>query len=56
MYLADEVHPTQKDVDTVMALFTKPNLKNLNVWAIRGNHDCLTEDPYFETKITERYP
>ena len=52
MYLANETHPTDADVDTVMALFNKTHIKDLKIWAIRGNHDCLTVDPYFETKIT----
>lgn len=56
LYLKNETHPTDEDVDKMMALFDKPNLKDLNIWAIRGNHDCLTADPYFEVNITKRYP
>lgn len=56
MYLANETHPTDEDVDTIMALFNKTHIKDLKIWAIRGNHDCLSVDPYFETKITDRYP
>jgi hypothetical protein len=44
MYLTNEVYPTQDDVDTVMSLFNRPHIKDLNIWAIRGNHDCVTAD------------
>lgn len=39
-----------------MELFNKTNINNLKTYAIRGNHDCTSVDPYFQTKITERYP
>ena len=47
MYLENELHPTDQDVDTVMGLFNRSHIKDLNIWAIRGNHDCTTADPYF---------
>jgi hypothetical protein len=56
IYMQNETHPTQEDIDTVMALFNKTHIKDLKIWAIRGNHDCKTVDPYFEINITKRYP
>lgn len=56
MYLKNELYPTEEDVDTVMSLFNKTHIKDLSIWAIRGNHDCTSADPYFQTKITQRYP
>jgi hypothetical protein len=47
MYLTNEVHPPENEVAQVMELFNRKNLKDLNTWAIRGNHDCNTEDKYF---------
>ena len=47
MYLQNELHPTDEDVDTVLGLFNRSHIKDLNIWAIRGNHDCTTADPYF---------
>ena len=57
LYVENETDPTQQDVDTMMSLFTaRENLRDLNVWAIRGNHDCTNKDTYFEVNITKRYP
>ena len=56
IYVQDEAHPTLKEADTMMSLFlTRPHLKDLNVWAIRGNHDCYALDAYFEVNLTKRY-
>lgn len=40
MYLEKEANPSQADVDTIMSVFNRPNLKDLPIFAIRGNHDC----------------
>lgn len=41
MYLFEnEANPSQADVDTIMSVFNRPNLKDLPIFAIRGNHDC----------------
>lgn len=47
MYLVNETHPTKEDVESVMSLFNKTHIKDLKTFAIRGNHDCTTADPYF---------
>ena len=46
-YLKNESYPTEQDVDTIMSLFNKSHLKDLDIWAIRGNHDCVAVDQYF---------
>lgn len=40
----------------MMKVFDKPHIKDLYIYAIRGNHDCAALDPYFEVNITKRYP
>ena len=57
IYIRDEPHPKDEDADKMMSLFlTRPYLKDLNVWAIRGNHDCYALDAYFQVNLTKRYP
>lgn len=56
MYIENEEYPTDADVDTMMSPFQKPHIKDLLIYAIRGNHDCTTKDPYFQVNITKRYP
>ena len=38
----------------MMTLFERKHLKNLPVWAIRGNHDCMF-DENFELKKAHQY-
>lgn len=56
IYALNETHPTDEDVASMFSLFDRPNLKDLYIYAIRGNHDCVTEDPYFEVNFTKKYP
>jgi tartrate-resistant acid phosphatase type 5 len=56
LYIADEKYPTQEDIDTMMSVFQKSNIKDILIYAVRGNHDCTAVDPYFEVNITKRYP
>ena len=57
MYIANESYPSQQDVDLMMSLFVnRTHLKDLYIYAIRGNHDCGSVDPYFQVNITKRYP
>ncbi len=40
-----------------MSLFVnRTHLKDLYIYAIRGNHDCGSLDQYFQVNITKRYP
>jgi hypothetical protein len=40
-----------------MQLFlNRTYLKDLDIWAIRGNHDCYAIDHFFEVNLTKRYP
>ena len=56
IYVKDEERPTFAEADTVMQLFqNRSNLKDLDIWAIRGNHDCYALDAYFEVNLTKRY-
>jgi len=57
IYVRNEQHPTLEEADLMMGLFTsREHLKDLNIWAIRGNHDCYALDAYFEVNLTKRYP
>ena len=48
IYVRNEQHPSDADADKMMSLFlNRQYLKNLPVWAIRGNHDCYALDAYF---------
>lgn len=40
IYPVNETAPTDDEWATVMGLFQRENLKDMPVWAIRGNHDC----------------
>ena len=33
-------NPTDKEFDDILAMFQTPHLKDLKVYAVRGNHDC----------------
>jgi len=46
IYPRNETNPTDEEWDTVMTLFERENLKDLPVWAIRGNHDCYFDDEF----------
>jgi len=46
IYPRNETNPTDEEWDTVMSLFERENLKDLPVWAIRGNHDCYFDDDF----------
>lgn len=55
-YVKDEERPTFAETDTVMQLFqNRTYLKDLDIWAIRGNHDCYALDQYFDVNLTKRY-
>lgn len=48
IYVRNESYPNDTEADIMMSLFlTRQHLKDLNVWAIRGNHDCYAMDAYF---------
>ena len=40
IYPAVPTAPTVTEFETMLALFQRPNLSSLPVYAIRGNHDC----------------
>jgi hypothetical protein len=40
----------------MFSLFDRPNLRDLYIYAVRGNHDCQTSDPYFEVNFTKNHP
>jgi len=53
IYVKNETNPTLAEADLMMSLFlTRNNLKDLNIWPVRGNHDCYAKDAYFEVNLT----
>ena len=54
LYPADGYNPTEDEFDTMMTLFNRTNLADMDVWAIRGNHDCYFDDN-FELDMTKKY-
>ena len=40
----------------MMSVFNRTNLKDLYIYAIRGNHDCVANDQYYQVNITKKYP
>lgn len=40
LYPSIETAPTDEEFATIMGLFERPSLKEMPIWAIRGNHDC----------------
>lgn len=51
--MVDEA-PTDEEFATVMTLFQRPGLKDIPVWAVRGNHDCYF-DENFEIDKSKEY-
>ena len=54
LYPVVETAPTDEEFGVVMGLFERPNLAELPVWAVRGNHDCYF-DANFELDKTKEY-
>ena len=50
----NEDDPTDEEWATMMTLFERKHLKNMPVWAIRGNHDCYFDED-FELKKAHQY-
>ena len=46
LYPVVETAPTDEEFATMMTLFEREHLKDLPVWAVRGNHDC-----YFDSNF-----
>ena len=41
----------------MMELFTtRDSIKDLNIYPVRGNHDCMFKDMQAEIKLQEKYP
>ena len=57
LYVAEPTSPTDAEFDIMMNLFLSRNsIKDLPIYPVRGNHDCLFDDMYAETKLSARYP
>jgi len=56
IYAHNETHPSDEDVESMFSLFNRTHIKDLYIYAIRGNHDCVTADQYFEVNFTKKYP
>jgi hypothetical protein len=54
LYPVIDEEPTNEEFNTVMSLFQRPSLSHLDVWAIRGNHDCYF-DQNFQINKTNEY-
>lgn len=48
--------PPDEAFDTMMSAFDKDYLRDLPIYAVRGNHDCTYTDMYIEVNLTKRYP
>ncbi len=57
IYAKDEQNPTLQEAEMVMQLFSnRTHLKDLDIYPVRGNHDCYAIDPFFEVNLAQRYP
>ena len=57
LYVADAKNPTQEEFKKMMDLFlTRNSIKDLPIYPVRGNHDCLFNDMYVEPKLQQQYP
>jgi hypothetical protein len=51
----NETAPTDEEWATVMTLFEREYIKDLPVWAIRGNHDCYFDQDWELNKADDRW-
>ncbi|CDW81744.1 acid phosphatase [Stylonychia lemnae] len=57
LYSMNSTNPSDEDFDIMMSLFYKrDNLKDKNIYAVRGNHECYFEDDMIEVNLTKKYP
>ena len=54
LYPVVETAPTDEEFATMMTLFEREHLKDLPVWAVRGNHDCYF-DANYEIEKSDQY-
>jgi tartrate-resistant acid phosphatase type 5 len=54
LYPVNATNPVDSEWDIMLSLFQKPNLTDLPVYAIRGNHDCLF-DWKLELELAQKY-
>mmetsp|Transcript_6384 Transcript_6384/g.5694 ORF Transcript_6384/g.5694 Transcript_6384/m.5694 type:complete len:141 (+) Transcript_6384:139-561(+) len=47
-------HPTDKEFEALLGLFQTENLRNLDLFVVRGNHDCKF-DRERELKLSEEW-
>jgi hypothetical protein len=52
LYPKVETVPTDEEFAIMMSLFEREHLKDIPVWAVRGNHDCYFLDENFELDKT----
>ena len=53
LYPVNETAPTDEEFATMMGLFEREHLKDLPVWAVRGNHDCYFDQDFELDKAKE---
>lgn len=53
IYPVNETNPSDAEWATMMSLFEREHLKDMPVWAIRGNHDCYFDERFELDKAKE---
>ena len=49
-------NPDPSVYDIMMTVFNKSHIKELPIYAVRGNHDCVVSDLYAQVNLTKKYP
>lgn len=57
LYPKDARKPTEEEFDKMMKLFTsRKAIANLDIYPIRGNHDCYFDSMSVELNLHKKYP
>eukprot|EP00349_Pseudokeronopsis_sp_Brazil_P009545 CAMPEP_0202968698 /NCGR_PEP_ID=MMETSP1396-20130829/14087_1 /ASSEMBLY_ACC=CAM_ASM_000872 /TAXON_ID= /ORGANISM="Pseudokeronopsis sp., Strain Brazil" /LENGTH=105 /DNA_ID=CAMNT_0049695295 /DNA_START=152 /DNA_END=469 /DNA_ORIENTATION=- len=54
LYPVEPELPTEEEFDMLLELFQGDNMRNVDAFAVRGNHDCLF-DKSWELTLGEKY-
>lgn len=57
VYVQNQFNPTDQEFQTMMDLFlTRESIKDLPIYPVRGNHDCMFRDMQAEVNLSKKYP